>query len=238
MCRIRLIILFLIVSAIGIAQESHQGKKKISFRKQLKASTKVQINQLKNGALLVSLKTNKSKIAALKKIGRNDQAQALEEKQRQLNKSILAAFKAKFNFCTTYFFFSDYAIYAKERAFDKVVFLNDSLIPDSNIMFQNKTFLVASFGKLEQDTAKHLSHYTLASDNNFSVTQVRNYYGGPNMGFDALIISSDKFIQLRRPFPYYVRTRDAMPKSKVIFKTVAKMNKKLHRFYLKKNKSD
>jgi hypothetical protein len=58
------------------------------------------------------------------------------------------------------------------------------------------------------------------------------------MGFDALIISSDKFIQLRRPFPYYVRTRDAMPKSKVIFKTVAKMNKKLHRFYLKKNKSD
>jgi hypothetical protein len=46
MCRIRLIIIFVIVSAIGIAQESHQGKKKISFRKQLKASTKVQINQL------------------------------------------------------------------------------------------------------------------------------------------------------------------------------------------------
>ena len=110
MFRIRLMILFLIFSAVGIAQESLPGKKKISFRKQLKATTKVQINQLKNGALLLSLKTNKSKIAALKKIGKNNQAQDLEKKQSQLNKSIIAAFKTKFNFCPTYFFFSDYAI--------------------------------------------------------------------------------------------------------------------------------
>ena len=101
-------------------------------------------------------------------------------------------------------------------AIDKVVFLNDSLKPDSSIKFVNKTFLVAEFGRLEQDTAKHFSHYTYEHDENFSVKQVSHYYGGPNSGLDGLIISSDQLIQLRHPFPYFVRTLDPMPKVNVL----------------------
>jgi len=236
MYQLRILICLLLLSSIAIAQESNKGKKKISLRKQLKATTKVQINELKNGALLISLKTKKLTITALRKTGRNTQADKLEKKQAQLNASIMAAFKSKFNFCPTYFCFSDYIIHAKERELDKVVFLNDSLKPDTNIKFVYRTFLVAEFGKVQQDTAKYLSHTTLEPDNNFSVSQVNHYYGGPNPGFDALIISSDQLIQLRRPFPYYVRTRDAMPKKRVIDKAVSKMNKKLHKFYLRKNR--
>lgn len=186
--------------------------------------------------MLVLLKTKKPNIAALRKIGRNEQADKLEKKQAQLNSNIVAAFKLNFAFYPTYFFYSDYANHVKAKEFEKVVFLNDSLHLDSSIKFQFNSFLVAEFGKIQQDTAKYFSHITSEPDKNFSATQVRHYYGGPNMGFDALIISSDKLIQLRRPFPYYVRTRDAMPKSRVIHKAVRKLNRKLNRFYIKKNR--
>ena len=168
MYRCRLLVCLLIVYTLGIAQENNRGNKKISFRKQLKATTKAQINQLKSGALLVSLKTKKPQINALRKIGKNEQANLLENKQAKINSNIIAAFKAKFNFCPTYFFFSDYAIDVMDHKFNKVVFLNDSLQPDSNIKFESKTFLVAAFTKLQQDTAKHFSHYTLESEKNFS----------------------------------------------------------------------
>jgi hypothetical protein len=195
MYKIKLILYLLIISTLGLAQETNTSKKKIGFRKQLKATTKDQINQLKNGALLICLKTKKPNIAALRKIGKNTQADELEKKQALLNANIVAAFKSKFTFCPTYFFYSNQAIHIKERDFNKVVFLDDSLKPDSNIKFENKSFLVAEFGKIQQDTAKYLSHYTMEPDKNFSVTQTSHYYGGPNLGLDALIISSDKLIQ-------------------------------------------
>jgi hypothetical protein len=236
MNKIRLLLFFLILCNFGIAQENTQVKKKVSFKKQVNAAAKVQINQLKNGALLVRLKTKKPTIAALRKIGREKQAIAMEEKQAKFNVDIIKAFKLNFNFCPTYFFYSDYSIKVREKEFDKVVFLNDSLKPDSSIKFLNTSFLVAEFGVLQQDTARHISHYTYESAKNFSLKQETHYYGGPSLGLDGLIISSDQLIQLRHPFPYFNRTLDPMPKSSVLNRAVRKMNKKLHKFYTKKNK--
>jgi hypothetical protein len=51
------------------------------------------------------------------------------------------------------------------------------------------------------------------------------------MGFGALVIKSDQFIQLKKPFPYYVRTFDSLPIKRSPKTVVKKMNKKLHRFY-------
>jgi len=234
---LRLILCLLIISSFAFGQENRISKKKISFRKKLRATTKTQINTLKNGALLVCLKTRKPNIEALRKVGRHAQADKLENKQMLLNKNIMLAFKAKFSFCPTYFFFSDYLIYVKEGNFEQVVFLKENLKPDSSIKFVYQSYMVAEFGKIQQDTAKYISHYTYEPDKHFSLTQVKHYYGGPNMGFDALIISSDKLIQLRRPFPYYVRTRDPLPRNRVVIHAVKKMNKKLNRFYLKKNRA-
>lgn len=236
MNKIILGLFLLFFSSSAISQDTIPKKKKISFRKQLNASTTEHIIQLKEGALLVRLKTKKLGINALRKVGKNEEADIIEKKQAEFNLNIISSFKANFNFCPTYFFFSDQSTNIKERQFDKVIFLNDSLRPDTTIKFNNQYFRIADFGVVEQDTAKYFSHYSFEQDANFSIKKVSNYYGGPDFGYSGLIISSDRFIQLRHPFPYFVRTRDALPTKKKLNVTVKTMNKKLQTFYKKKNK--
>jgi hypothetical protein len=231
-----LIGLFLLfISISGISQDTK--KKKPNFRKQLHASTKEQIYQLKNGALLVRLKTKTTAIAALRKIGGNAKADIVQQQQAAFNSDIIWAFRKNFNFCPVYFFYSDYSDTVKAKHFDKVIFLNDSLQPDPAIKFDGKSFLIADFGTVEQDTAKSYSYSSHEPDRDFSVKKVDHYNGGPSFSYDGLIIRSEQFIQLRHPFPYFVRTRDPRPTKKKLNKTVKAMNKKLIAFYNKNNTS-
>ncbi len=231
MNKITLSALILFISVKGIAQNAPVEKSKTSFKQQINQSAKEQIEQLKNGALLVRLKTKSTAINALRKAGKNVQADEVEKQQALFNLNIIDAFKTKFNFCPTYFFYSDYSDNVKEKQFDKVVFLNDSLKPDPTIKFNKQSFLVADFGTVEQDTARYYSHTSVEPDGNFSVKKVDHYYGGPSFSYDGLIIRSDKLIQLRHPFPYLVRTRDPRPKPKKLNKVVKTMNQKLISFY-------
>ena len=223
-------------SSMDTSQKTVTKEKRIGFRKQLRILTKEQINQLKDGALFVRLQTKKKSINAFRKAGNDKLADKIETKQRNYNLKIASAFKTNFTFCPIYFFFSDYSRDIRERHFDNVVFLTDSLLADSTIKFTKKHFLTAEFGTIEQDTAKYYSQNSIESDGNWSVKRVDNYYGRPHMGFGALIIKSDQFIQLRRPFPYYVRTFDSFPIKRKPKKTVKKMNKKLNRFYKRRNR--
>lgn len=97
--------------------------------------------------------------------------------------------------------------------------------------FDGPSFLVAEFGTVEQDTARYFSGSSYEPDGNFSVKSVDHYNGGPVFSYDGLIIRSDKFIQLRHPFPYFVRTRSPRPSIKKLNRTVKTMNKKLTLFY-------
>lgn len=235
MNKILLGLLLLFVSATVLSQETQPGKKRVSHRKQLRTLSYEQINQLKDGALLIRLITKTNSIIALRKQQNNKLADRLEKKQAEYNLRIINAFKANFTFCPTYFFSSEYSSNVGERQFDKVVFLNENLLADTSIKFDNKDFLTAEFGMIEQDTAKHFSHYSYLRDSTGRLEKVGSYYGGPDMGFGALIIKSDKFIQLKRPFPYYVRTFDSLPIKRSPNKVVRKMNKKLHKFYKHQN---
>lgn len=235
MNKIIILVFLLIIHTTGIAQKTQTNKNKVSFRKQNVSISKEQINQLKNGALLIRLKTKMNSIAALKKIGKNKLAAKVEKNQADYNLSIISAFRANFNFCPTYFFFSGFSTNIRERQFNKVVFLNDSLLPDTTLKFKKTSFLTAEFGTIQQDTAKYFSHYSYEPNAKLSVKRVKNYYGGPNMGFAALIINSDKFVQLRRPFPYYVRTFESLPIERSVNKAVRKMNKKLYKYYRQRN---
>lgn len=221
------------ISGFGIAQNAE--KKKTSFRKELHASTKEQIHQLKNGVLLVRLKTRSNAITELRKMGAHAKADLVEKKQAEFNLNIVAAFRKKFNFCPVYFFYSDYSDTIKAKHFDKVIFLNDSLRPNPALKFDGKGFLVADFGTVEQDTAKSFSYSSYEPDDDFSVKRVDHYNGGPSFSYDGLIIRSDQFIQLRHPFPYFVRTRDPRPNKKKLNRTVRAMNKKLTSFYDQNN---
>ncbi len=233
----RILIGLFFLSLTGISQVPITNKKKETYREQINTATTEQINQLKDGVLLVSLKTRNNSINALRKYGKNKQADELEKRQAEHNLTIISAFKTNFNFCPTYFFYSDNSIHVKENQLDKVIFLNENMNPDTTIQINNKKFLVAEFGTVVQDTAKYFSHYTYEPDGNLSVKRVSHYYGGPSLGYNALIISSEKLNQLRRPFPYYVKTYSEMPKKEVVFDSVSTMNRKLNKFYKRKNKT-
>ncbi len=222
-------------SSIDTARKAVTVENKIRFRKRMRFITNDQINQLKDGALLVRLQSKKKSITALRKIGKDHLADKIETKQRNYNVKIVSAFKTNFNFCPTYFFFSDFSQNIRDRQFDKVIFLSDSLFADSTTKFNQSNFLIAEFGTIEQDTAKYFSHNSYEPAGSWSLKPTSNYYGGPRMGYGALIIKSNQLIQLRRPFPYYVRTFDSLPIRRSPNKTVKKMNKKLYKFY-KKNK--
>jgi hypothetical protein len=236
MGRILLILVFILCFISANSQDSGTKSKHVFYRKQMNIVTKKQVNDLKNGALLVRLKTKKSTIDVLRKNGRIKEADEIEAKQAIFNKNIICAFKYKFDFCPTYFFFSDYSNFVKDKQFDKVKFLSGDLQVDTAIKFTYKTFLTADFGPIEQDTVRYADGYNLVADQDWSVKKVTKNYSGPNFGFDALIIRSDIFIQLRDPFPYFQRTREPMPSNKKLRKTVETINNRFYWFYFKRNK--
>ncbi len=197
---------------------------------------KEEIKILKEGVLLVRLRTKENSILALKRIGRDKLANKIEEKQINYNKKIVSAFRTNFTFCPTYFFYSNYSDSIISKQIKGVIFLNDSLQADSTIKLTTTNFLTAEFGIIEQDTAKYLdSYYSYSGDS--GLERRSSYYGEPDMGFGVLKIMSDQFVQLKNPFPYYVRTFDSLPIKRKFSKTVLKMNKLLFNYYTMNNRS-
>jgi hypothetical protein len=67
------------------------------------------IVMLKEGALLVRLRTSDLQIEGLKKMGKTEEAEKLKAEQEARNNSIIAAFKKEFTFCKVYFFYSSHS---------------------------------------------------------------------------------------------------------------------------------
>jgi hypothetical protein len=230
-----LLILTLVIAFQGYTQIAPPEKKNMSYRRYFRKMSKYQILSLKEGTLLVRLHTKASTIAALRKNGNDKEADNLELKQVVMNQSIVNAFREKFSFCPVYFFYSYDSPFVNEKQFDKITFLNDHLKTDTTIKFAGKYYLTAEFGTIDQDTtARFDSYYYDRGENGLEKRTL--YYGGSNMGFGALIIKSDIFVQLHKPFPYYVRTFETVPFVVNTNHIVAKMNKKLNKYYLRKSK--
>jgi hypothetical protein len=186
---------------------------------------------LKDGALLVRLQTRSKSIEGLIDRGMEDKAKELEERQREENLAYVEAFGLEFDFAPVYFFRSEDSKSVKEERLDEVVFLTSELVPDSTIKVEQEIIYTAEFGNVEPDDSKRRQDYRLEKGST-GVKQKSTYYGSTNMGFEALVIMDDQFVQLRRPFPYYVRTYD----KKGLFSrkpkdTVRRMNEKLYQFY-------
>lgn len=183
--------------------------------------------KLNEGALLVRLKSNQRKIDALKKYGHTDEAMVVKMKQDMENKEIILSFKNEFTFCETYFFYSENSNQVREKDFSKPIFVNENLEIDPSIEFSYEEFLTAEFGSVRQDETPYLDNYILHKDS-AGVRYVPTYWSRPRVNFSALVMMTDKFVQLRRPFPRYVRTFASIPFLKrATHKTVTRLNLKL-----------
>ncbi len=230
-----LVIILFFIAFEGQTQEAQVHKKRMNIRRHFKNLSVQQINDLKNGVLIVRLYTKNSTISALRKNGNNKQAHEIERKQFETNQEIVNAFRQGFDFCPLYFFYSDYSANVIEQQFGRFPFLNDSLVPDSTIILKTRNFLTADFGTIDQDTSMRFDGYYYDYGEH-GLEKRSKYYGGSNMGFGALVLRSDKLVQLHKPFPYYVRTYKSLPFSANSKNVVKKMNHKLERFYKRKQR--
>lgn len=176
-----------------------------SERKRRKRIARRQIRELRNGALLVRLKTSEPVIKAMRDKGYLNLAEETQKNQRIENLSLIKAFRAAYNFSEIKFFFSEDSRKIKEKKFEGI-FLNDSLQKDSAIVLQAKrNYFTCELTKIERDTASYFSHYEWVTVGNFSEIQEPRFYGGTENTFYALVIKDQDYNQLSRPFPYYSR---------------------------------
>lgn len=166
---------------------------------------------MKSSALLVRLQTKSKAIDALKERGLEARAAEIQAEQKVKNLKIAQAFKAEFDFCPVYFFYSDDSKHLLDQNWDKVSFLDSNLELDADIKFNGGTFYTAEFTAIDLRTDKS--------------------EGTPQLGFGGLIMKDSKFNQLEKPFPYYVRNFRSLPIRRKPSKVVRKMNRLLIAFY-------
>ena len=192
-----------------------------------------QIKQLREGVLLIRLRTKQPLVDALRSREMNQEADQVIAMNLLKNKEIIQMFKLWFDFCPTYFFYSEDSDYIRNMQLDSVGFLNDSAIVDPKIYPRKDSFFIAEFSKLKPDTATFSEgRYTYRGENGLERREMLS--GGGTFGFEALIFKSPQFYQLRRPFPYYARTLGSLPLIRRSFRHVIRMaNENLHYYYKK-----
>jgi hypothetical protein len=105
------------------------------------------LRDLKNGAVIIRLKTGSKSIDAYRKAGQNDVADRIEAEHQKQNQKMFWAFTENFLFCDVYF------IYANETdAFlggKRGLFLNQQLQHDSSIVFEGTNFVFCEYGSVQ-----------------------------------------------------------------------------------------
>ena len=104
------------------------------------------IVMLKEGALLVRLRTSELQIAGLKKMGKTEEAEKLQKEQDEQNKSIMLAFKEHYKFSKVYFFYSNNSALVTAGKLDGILFDADMNLYGK---FSSNKFLVGEFDKSE-----------------------------------------------------------------------------------------
>lgn len=160
-------------------------KDKEQFEKFYKRRTTVgawQIDQLKQGALVVRLKTNKKVIKALLANGQTDLAEQKATETYLVNRNLMLAYLNNFNFCKVYFINSNYSDSLLNGA-RSGIFLDTTMQVNPSIVMREKFYMLAerdfvynsSIGFVPEDSAR----YVIESGNpvNELGIVIKNKYG-------------------------------------------------------------
>lgn len=200
---VRIVLCFFIVFAFKV-QSQDEGVKSPKFN-DYKSDTsfkdfsdlrfkvaKAQINALKNGALLVRLKTNSKTIEKLKAVGNMDLATQLEQETQLKNKIIMNSYKLEFKFCPVYFFFSEQSDSVRNKKLDGI-FIDSTLNLNSSIVCNAAFYLIAESDNVYNSSLGIVSESTAA----------KSTERGNPIRQAPIVIKNRYFIQLHKPFPYF-----------------------------------
>lgn len=201
---------FCFLSCFGFAQDANRPSNEW-FRNQAVN----QIQDLKSGALLVRLPENQIAINLALEKGFVKRADGIREELEIKNYQVVKAFQHNYTFSEVYFFKASDTEHVKQQQWDSITFYNYDLEPSPIMRFEgNKPFFTAELTLLRADTT-----YGNAEGN------------GDDPMFEALIIKSTEFVQLHKPFPYYVRTWSSLPIRRKTTKVVELLDGNLWLFY-------
>lgn len=172
------------------------------FKKRRDAISNWQINQLKEGALVVRLKTNKALIEALKSQGNTTLALEKEKEQHVVNMNTYAAYKDYYDFSKIYFIFSNSSDSLLNGA-RSGIFLDSNLNVDPTISMNEKFYLLA-----ERDYGYNSSIGFVKEDSARKVIEA----GNPVREM-AVVLKNKYGHQLKGPFPYSVKEKNFMDAS-------------------------
>jgi hypothetical protein len=163
------------------------------FRKRRMIIGAWQINELKQGALVVRLKTNQKLIEALKQQGNVELAAQKSLEQQAINLNTIRAYVYNYTFSKIYFIYSNSSD-SLLRGARSNIFLDTNLKVDPKIVMSEKFYLLAerdyvynsSIGFVPEDSAR------VQIEQGNSVKEV------------PIVIKNKYGHQLKGPFPYYV----------------------------------
>lgn len=206
----------LLLAIVALAAWFPQDDYTIRYGKWKKLYAQEQIKTLKDGTLLVRLHTRNKAIDLYRNNGQHEIANRIEDDQYQENKAIVAAFNEYFDFAKVYFFYADDTDKIKAGQ-EGVVFINHLMKADPNIAPNLDTFMVAEFSPLEGETR------VIPGD---TLVPLPDYVQGETLE-RALLVRDQNFMQMRSPFPYYVRAANRGKPAR----QVARLNSMLHSYY-------
>ena len=105
------------------------------------------LRSLRNGAVIIRLKTSPKSVAAYRKAGQVEIAERIENDRRKQNEKIFWAFTEQFLFSKVLFIYSsetDSFLKGKQG-----VFLNEKLEHDTTIIFTDSNFVFCEYGSVE-----------------------------------------------------------------------------------------
>ena len=181
--------------------EAELKMKPISERRIRNNHAKRQIGELNNGVLLCRLQTSIPKIEAMIKCGFIEEANEVEEAQRKFNLGLMKSFRKNYSFSQVEFFYSYHSDKVRKGDFNNI-FLNEDLQVDSTIEIDtNKKVFTIAYQNIKSDTIQIFDQQVRS----YRGGLIDSYFGGPDFSFNALVVMTQDFQQLLRPFPYYTR---------------------------------
>jgi hypothetical protein len=190
------------------------------FSKRSRIISQWQVNQLKNGALVVRLTTNTTSIERLRQLGKTEAAEKKENETMAINKLYYRAFVKEYKFSKLYFIYSHFSD-SLARGARTHIFLDSNLQVSDTIQMREKFYLLA-----DKDVIYSSSIGFVKEEDAAKVKEV----GTPSK--DAFIVLKNKYgHQLKDPFPYYTLlnsfTKGEVGLDKEFMVTISKNGKNL-----------
>jgi len=207
-----------IVFFLLIALNLHAQKApKFEDKQKVLETAKANLQALKSGFLLVRLEDKKTEIDYYLKYNNIDEVNRIKVQQEKINEQIRLAFTKYFTMCPVYYFKASDTRNLLEEKYDLIEVYDVQGQLTTKVDLSTGNFFIAEFGVANQD----------------EVTNDESVNDGEyieRMALSALVIRSATMLELRDPFPYFVKYNTMGVLKKRYLLPVKKMQEKLTAF--------